>query len=504
MIPHLLHGFQIALMPQHMLYAFLGALAGTLVGILPGLGPAGAMALLIPVTWGRDPTAAMIMLAGIYYGAMYGGSTTAILLNVPGEAASVVTTLDGYEMARRGRAGPALCIAALGSFIAGTLSVVLLMAAGPPLASFALRFGPAENFALMAFGLSTVAGLTGKSLLKGIAATVIGLMLATVGMDLPSGAPRFTLGIPKLMDGIDIVVAAIGLFAVSEVMLAYEEVVTGALERARVSRIWISMQEFMRSLGSILRATFLGFFVGAVPGAGHVTAPFIAYTVEKRIARDPDSFGRGDIRGVAAPESANNAAASGALLPLLTLGLPASTVTAVTYGALLMLGIRPSPLLFARHADMVWGLIASMYIGNVILLILNLPLVGIWVRILSVPPRWLLPIVLAVSYVGVYSVDNSPFDLVVASLLGMLGYLMRKSDFPLAPVILGLVLGGLMEQSLRQTLMITGGSLKVFTGSPIALTLFGMAAALLVGPTAFRQIRARIGRCRAGTVRGAV
>jgi len=488
-LQHLGYGFTIALQPINVLYAFLGCLVGTLIGVLPGIGPAGGMALLIPLIYGKSAASAVILLAGIYYGAMYGGSTTSILLNLPGEAASVVTTLDGYQMAKQGRAGPALCIAAIGSFIAGTLSVVFLMFIGPPLARFALRFGPSESFALMVFGLSTVSSLAGSSLLKGTISTVLGLMLASIGLDLPTGLQRYTFGIDKLMEGFDIIVAAIGLFAVSEIFTALEEISAGTLERVKVSRIWISLRDFLDSVGAILRGTALGFIVGAVPGAAHVTASFFSYALEKRFSMHPETFGRGEIRGVAGPESANNAAASGALLPLLTLGLPASTVTAVLYGALLMVGVRPSPFLFQRHPDVIWGLVASMYVGNIMLLILNLPLVGIFVRILSIPPRWLLPIVLTISFVGVYSVHNSALDLVLATLLGLLGYLMRKFNYPLAPVILGLVLGDLLEQSIRQALMISGGEIGILFQSSISKLLFALALVVTFAPMILRHLR---------------
>ena len=344
------------------------------------------MALLIPLTYGKDPASAIILLSGIYYGAMYGGSTTTILLNVPGEAASVVTALDGYQMARQGRAGPALAIAAIGSFIAGTIGIVLLMFLGPPLAQTALKFGPTEMFALMVFGLSMVTSLAGRSLRKGFVALTLGLMMATVGVDLPTGLLRFTIGIPKLMEGFDVIVVAIGLFAVSEILLCSEELGTGEVIYQKVERVWLSLQEFLQSVGAILRGSVLGFVIGILPGAAHVTASFMSYTLEKKFSRHPETFGQGEIRGVAAPESANNAAAVGAMIPLLTLGLPASAVTSVLFGALLMVGVKPSPFLFQKHPDVVWGLIASMYIGNVMLLILNLPLIQLWVKILKTPP----------------------------------------------------------------------------------------------------------------------
>jgi len=479
---HLGYGFGIALQPINLLYAFIGCLVGTLIGVLPGIGPAGGMALLIPLTYGKEPASAIILLSGIYYGAMYGGSTTSILLNVPGEAASVVTALDGYQMARQGRAGPALAIAAIGSFVAGTIGIVFLMLLGPPMAQAALRFGPAETFALMVFGLSMVTSLAGRSLRKGFVAMTLGLTMATVGVDLPTGLIRFTLGIPKLMEGFDVIVVAIGLFAVSEILLCAERVRTGEVLYRQVARVWLSAKDFLYSLGAVLRGSVLGFFIGVLPGAAHVTASFLSYALEKKFSKTPERFGQGEIRGVAAPESANNSAAVGAMIPLLTLGLPASAVTSVLYGALLMVGVKPSPFLFQKHPDVVWGLIASMYIGNAMLLVLNLPLVGLWVKILKTPPRWLFPIVLAISFIGVYSVNRSALDLILATLLGVLGYFLRKADYPLAPVILGLVLGDLLEQALRQTLMISGGSLTIFLHSPIAISLFVLAAVVMVAP----------------------
>ncbi|MBP1776450.1 MAG: protein of unknown function transrane [candidate division NC10 bacterium] len=479
---HLGYGFGIALQPINLLYAFIGCLVGTLIGVLPGIGPAGGMALLIPLTYGKEPASAIILLSGIYYGAMYGGSTTSILLNVPGEAASVVTALDGYQMARQGRAGPALAIAAIGSFVAGTIGIVFLMLLGPPMAQAALRFGPAETFALMVFGLSMVTSLAGRSLRKGFVAMTLGLTMATVGVDLPTGLIRFTLGIPKLMEGFDVIVVAIGLFAVSEILLCAEKVRTGEVLYRQVARVWLSAKDFLYSLGAVLRGSVLGFFIGVLPGAAHVTASFLSYALEKKFSKTPERFGQGEIRGVAAPESANNSAAVGAMIPLLTLGLPASAVTSVLYGALLMVGVKPSPFLFQKHPDVVWGLIASMYIGNAMLLVLNLPLVGLWVKILKTPPRWLFPIVLAISFIGVYSVNRSALDLILATLLGVLGYFLRKADYPLAPVILGLVLGDLLEQALRQTLMISGGSLTIFLHSPIAISLFVLAAVVMVAP----------------------
>ncbi len=477
-------GFEVALQPLNLLLAFMGALVGTLIGVLPGIGPISGVALLVPLTFALNlpPESALILLAGIYYGAMYGGSTTSILLNVPGETASVVTTLDGYQMARQGRAGPALAVAAIGSFVAGTLSVVGLMFFAPWLARLAIRFGPAEYFALMVFAMTTISSLAGRNLAKALIATLLGLMLATVGLDPGSAVPRYTFGQLKLYDGMDFLVVAIGLFAISEVLFLLEESRLIRPVRARVERAYISLKELVFSLGAILRGSVLGFFIGVLPGAGASIASFISYTLEKRYSDREGTFGKGDIRGVAAPESANNAASGGALIPLLTLGVPGSGTTAVLLGALMGMNIVPGPLLFQQHPQVVWGLIASMYIGNLMLLVLNLPLVGLFVRILTVPRWFLVPAVVAISFIGVYAVNNSPFDLLLMSAFGLLGYLMRRMDFPLAPVILGLVLGSLMEVNFRRALALSNGDLGILFGSPIAIALWALAAFSLIAP----------------------
>jgi putative tricarboxylic transport membrane protein len=486
----LIQGFSIAITPLNLFLCFSGAVMGTMVGVLPGIGPITGVAILVPLTFAMKlpPESALILLAGIYYGAMYGGSTTSILLNVPGETASVVTTLDGYEMAKQGRAGPALAIAAIGSFIAGTMSVVGLMLMGPYLAKWAIRFGPAEYLALMVFAFSMISSLAGRNLAKALIATMIGLMCATVGLDPGSAVPRYTFGQLKLYDGMDFLVVAIGLFAISEVLVLLEEAHTGESVRATVGKVFISMKEFLFALPSVIRGSLTGFFIGVLPGAGASTASFISYTMEKRISNKDDTFGKGDIRGVAAPESANNAAAGGALIPLLTLGVPGSGTTAILLGALLGMNIVPGPLMFQNHPEVVWGLVASMYIGNVMLLILNLPLVGLFVKILLVP-RWvLLPLVTALSFIGVYSVNNSPFDILLMSGFGVLGYLMRKMDYPLAPVILGLVLGELMEKNLRRAMSISGGDWSYLFSSPITNVLWILAAISLFAPLIFTKL----------------
>lgn len=480
----LANGFEVALQPVNLLLVFVGCLVGTLIGVLPGIGPISGVALLVPLTFALKltPESAIILLAGIYYGAMYGGSTTSILLNIPGETSSVVTTLDGNQMARQGRAGAALAISAWGSFIAGTLSVLALMLLGPLLAQWAIRFGPAEYFALMVFGFSTLSALAGKNMAKALLATLFGLLLSTVGQDPQSGMSRFTFGLLQLEDGMDFLVVAIGLFAVSEVLMILQDKAPPAVQ-ATVGRVYLSLKEFTFSLLTILRSSILGFVIGVLPGAGASIASFVAYTVEKRLLGSRARFGQGDIRGVAAPESANNAAAGGAMIPLLTLGLPGSGTTAIMLGALVSLGVTPGPQMFQQHPNVVWGLIASMYVGNAMLLLLNLPLVGLFVRLLAVPSWFLIPAVLAVSFIGVYAVNNNPFDLLLMTVFGLVGYVMRRLDFPLAPVLLGLVLGYLMEVNLRRAMAISNGDVGFLFSSPIAIALWVLAGFSLFAPT---------------------
>ena len=483
------YGFGVALSPMNLVYALLGAVIGSMIGVLPGIGPVSGIAILIPLLHGLPPASAMIMLTALYYGTMYGGSTTSILLKVPGEASSVVTTLDGFEMARAGRAGSALAIAAIGSFLAGTISILLLMLFAVPLIRVALTFGPAEYFGVMLLGLSSVTSLAGRSLVKALIATVLGLMIATVGVELSTGVARYTFGLPQLMDGVSFVTVAIGLFAVSEVLLAAQGMDGAGVARARLGRVWISWTEFRQSLGAILRGTGIGFYIGVLPAAGATIASFLAYNLEKRLARNPERFGRGDIRGVAAPESANNAAAVGNMVPLLTLGLPGSSTTALMLGALMMLGVQPGPLLYQKHPDVFWGVIASMYVGNLVLLVLNLPLVGLFVRILLVPPRILYPLVLAVSLVGIWGVNQNVLEVWVGLGAGVLGYYMRRQDYPLAPCVLGLVLGGLLEQSLRQALVLSDGSWAVLVTRPVSAALLALSALSLAAPYLLTTLR---------------
>ncbi len=488
MFEQLLNGFAVALMPMNIGIALAGCLVGTLIGVLPGLGPTATLAMLIPLVFSMPPATALILLTSVYYGAMYGGSTTSILVAIPGESASVITTIDGHKMALQGRAGPALAIAAIGSFVAGTFSVLMLTFVGRPIATYSLYFGPAEFFSLMVFGLCTVASLTGTNVVKSIVSTCFGLMIATVGIDLVSGAARFTFGNPFLQDGVDFVVVAIGLFALTEVIVTAREVRAG--ERAEIvkaEKIWVSWSEFLYSLPSILRGTGFGFLVGMLPGAGATLSTFIAYNLEKRLCRHPERLGTGDIRGVACPESANNAASGASLVPLLTLGLPGGGATAVMLGALMMLDITPGPLMFEKHGAMVWALIASMYVGNALLLFLNWPLVNIFARVMSIPAKYLMPLVLVISTIGVWSLSYSSVDLVLTGVAGLVGYYMRLHKYPVEPLILGLILGGRMEQAYRQALIISQGSNSIFVEKPISLLLLLCGLAFLLLPLVLKK-----------------
>ena len=457
--------------------------------MLPGIGPINAIAILIPVTFasGMPPESALILLVGIYYGSQYGNSISTILLNVPGTASAVVTAIDGHAMTRDGRGGRALAVSAISSFVGGTLSIFGLVLFAPLLSAWAIRFGPAEYFALMIFAFSALSSFAGGSLVRALASTAFGLWLATVGLDPNSAIPRYTFGQIQLLDGMDFVVVTIGLFAVSEVFHLLGETTAGQKAAAVSGRVAISIREIAGSGWTMIRGSAIGFLVGVLPGAGGTIASFLAYSTEERLAGSTGRFGRGDERGVAAPEAANNAAANGALIPLLTLGVPGSGTTAVLLGALLGLGVTPGPLLLQEQPDLFWGLAASMYVGNAFLLLLNLPLVGLFVRALTVP-RWvLIPGVSALAFVAVYAVNASAFDLVLMTLFGVVGYLMRTFDFPLAPVVLGLVLGPLMEKNLRRAMALSGGDWGVLFDSPIAVTLWGLALASLVAPVLLRR-----------------
>jgi putative tricarboxylic transport membrane protein len=484
----LLSGFAAALTFKHLARCFLGVLMGQMVGVLPGIGPAAAIALLLPLTFGTDPTAAIILFAGIYYGSQYGGTLTSVLVSVPGESSTVMTSIDGYHLALHGRAGPALGIAAIGSFIAGTLGTVGLMLLAPALAHAALAFGPPEYFALVVLGLTALAAV-GSSLLKGLVTGVVGLLLGTIGIDPQNGIARFDFGQTWLLDGIEFIVLTVALFGVGEVVAS--SVLGVARPVADVKSALPTRADWRACRLPILRGTGVGFLIGVLPAAGATIASFMAYIVEKKVAKDPSRFGKGAIEGVAAPESANNAAAAGAMVPMLSLGVPGSGTTAIILGALIMFGIRPGPELFAKNADLVWAVIASMYIGNLILLVLNLPLAGLFARLLKVPYRWLYPPILALCIAGVYSQANSVEDCWLLVAFGALGWLMKRYDWPAAPMVLGLVLGPLFETALRQSLTISHGSGAIFLTRPISAVLLAFALVAVTVPFWSRLFRAK-------------
>jgi putative tricarboxylic transport membrane protein len=473
-------GFSVALSPSVLWYGFLGCLVGTLVGVLPGVGPLAGISLLLPVTFGLDATRAVVMLAGIYYGAMYGGSTTSILMRIPGEAASVMTCIDGYAMARKGRAGAALAIAAVGSYIAGTVSVVALMFLAPPLASFALRFGPAEYFSLLLLGLLVLAYMNSGSMLKGLAMAALGLLLGMIGIDQMSGYFRFAYGIAELGDGIGVVPVAVGLFGLAEILLTAgmktpPEVITPKLRDLLPTR-----REWREANAPIWRGTIVGFFIGIIPGSAHVISTFVSYAIERKVSKRPEEFGKGAIAGVAGPESANNAATSGAFVPMLALGVPGAPVAALLLAAMMVHGVTPGPLLIKNDPQLFWGFIASMYVGNVVLLILNLPLVGLFVNLLRVPYPVLYPAILVCSILGVYAVNSSVIDVWIMLATGVLGYVLRKLDFETAPIVLGLVLAPMMELSLRQALSLSAGRYDIFVTRPISAALLAVGAILVI------------------------
>ena len=491
-LTHILNGFTVCLQPINLWYTFVGVFIGTIIGVLPGIGPSAGIALLIPVTYGMDPTSALIMMCGIYYGTKYGGSTTAILIRTPGEAASVMTSLDGYAMAQKGRAGAALAVSAIGSFIAGTIGVVALTLFALPLASMALKFGPAEYFCLMLFAMTAVSSLTGKSPAKGMLATILGLMIATIGIDLQSGQPRYTMGIPEFQDGVGFIVVVVGLFAMAEVFRGLEEVHKGtAPEMIKISgKLWLTKEEWKRSIGPIWRGGIIGFVIGVLPGAGGTIASIMSYTTEKRLSKHPEEFGKGAIEGVAGPEAANNSDTAGALVPLLTLGVPGGGATAVLMGAFIMYGIQPGPLLFEKRPDLVWGLVDSMYIGNIMLLILNLPLIGLFVRLLYIPSAILYPLIVAISVIGTYAINGSMLDLYMILGFGIVGYVFDKVDIPVAPLVLSLVLGGIMEQSFRQAMTISGADPAIFVKSGISMTLIALSVISISLPFIMPKIKA--------------
>jgi putative tricarboxylic transport membrane protein len=473
-------GFSVALAPNVLLYAFVGCVVGTLVGVLPGVGPLAGISLLLPASFGLDATSAIVLLAGIYYGAMYGGSTTSILMRIPGEAASVMTCIDGYAMTRKGRAGPALAIAAAGSYIAGTISIVALMFLAPPLASFALRFGPPEYFSLLLLGLLALAYMSGGSMLKSLAMAALGLLIGMIGIDPMTGFSRFSFGMVELGDGIGVVPVAVGLFGLSEILLTAGQPKTSEVVKPRLSELLPSRAEWRASLWPIGRGTVLGFLVGIIPGSAHILSSFISYAVERRLSKQPERFGQGAIEGVAGPESANNSATSGAFVPMLALGVPSGPIPAVMIAAMMVHGIAPGPLLISQQPELFWGFIASMYVGNLVLLILNLPLVGIFVNLLRIPYPLLYPAILIFCVLGVYAVSGSVVDVGIMTVMGGLGYLLRKFDFETAPVVLGLVLAPMMEMSFRQSLSMSSGSYQIFVSRPIALVLISVGVALLL------------------------
>jgi putative tricarboxylic transport membrane protein len=488
---NILYGFQVSLTPENLFFCFIGVLVGTLIGVLPGIGPVGTLAILLPVTLKITPIGSFIMLAGIYYGAMYGGSTTSILINIPGESASVVTCIDGYQMARQGRAGPALGIAAFGSFIAGTFSIIVIMAISKPVASVALTFGPPEYFVLMLLGLSLVIYLARKSVEKAVMTGLIGLILSTVGMDMFTGMTRFTFGFNELNDGIGIIPLVMGLFGVSEVFINVEEYMKREIFRTKIRNLFPNIKDWKDSFWPIIRGSFLGVFLGILPGSSTTLASFLSYAVEKRVSKHPERFGTGEIAGVAGPESANNAAAGGTLIPLLSLGIPTNTTIALLFAVLLIHGVQPGPLLINDHPDLFWGVITSMYVGNGMLLLLNLPLIGLWVQVLKIPYRALFPMIVLFCLIGAYSTNSSILDLWMMLIFGIIGYLMRRFDYEPAPLCLAYVLGPLLEKNLRQSLIISQGSFMIFLMRPLSGLGLGIVL-LLFASTLFPFVKRRL------------
>ena len=487
---HLFFGFQVALQPVNLFFCFIGVLIGTLVGVLPGLGPVAAISLLLPATFHAPPVGSIIMLSGIYYGAMYGGSTTSILVNIPGEAASVVTALDGYQMARNGRAGAALGIAAFGSFIAGTLGVIGLAFLAPPLAGIALKFGPPEYFSLMILGLTVLTFLAGGSMLKSLMMACVGVIIGNIGLDLVTAQPRFTFGLDILLDGVGLVPLIMGLFGVSEVLLNIEQ----KLDRREVFETKVrgllpNRKDWQESLWPMIRGSLIGFFLGILPGGGAVISSFVSYGVEKKLSRTPEQFGQGAIAGVAGPEAANNSATAGAFIPLLTLGLPSNAVMAILLGALMIYGMPPGPKLITSHPQLFWGTIASMYLGNAMLLLLNLPLIGLWVKILKIPYPILFPLILLFCLIGAYSLNANAGEVGLMIFFGIFGYLLRKFKYDGAPLVLAMVLGPLMDNSLRQSLLLSGGSGMIFFARPICLIVWVAVIIILLLPLLRRRPR---------------
>jgi putative tricarboxylic transport membrane protein len=486
----LMAGFGVALQPMNLMWGFIGVTLGTFVGVLPGVGPALTVAMLLPLTVKLDPTGALIMFAGIYYGAMFGGSTTTILLNTPGESGSIATAFEGNKMARAGRAGPALATSAIGSFVAGTIATILLTLLAPLVVELALKFGPADYFALMAFAFITVAAVLGNSTVRGLASLFVGLFLGLIGIDSQTGQARFAFGVPELLDGVDVVVLAVGLFAVGEALYvaAYQSKIAETIEKVRGSLL-MSASDWRRSWPAWLRATAIGFPFGTIPAGGSEIPTFLSYSVERKMSKHPEEFGNGAIEGVAGPEAANNAAATGVLVPLLTLGIPTSATAAILLGAFQNYGIQPGPLLFQSQTELVWGLIASLYVGNVILLILNLPLIGIWVKVLEIPKDLLYAGILVFATLGAYSLHQSWVDLATLYVFGLLGFAMRRFDIPVGPAVIGLILGPLAETQFRRALSISQGDPSVFVTQPISASFLALTVILIVAPWLVRRFR---------------
>ena len=474
------YGFSIALQPENLLFCLVGSFLGTLVGVLPGIGPVGAIAILLPVTFKISTTGAIIMLAGLYYGAMYGGSTTSVLVNIPGEAASVITCMDGHQMALQGRAGPALGIAAFGSFIAGTLGIIGLMFFANPLSRFALEFGPHEYFSLIILGLTFVTYLSHGSMLKAVMMACFGLMISNIGLDPITSTPRVTFGFLELFEGLGIAPVAMGLFGVGEVLVNLERRVPRKIVQAKIRQMFPSRLDWIASKWALARGTVVGFLLGILPGGGPVLASFLSYGIEKRVSKRPQKFGTGAIEGVAGPESANNAAASSSFIPLLTLGIPPNPSLAILFGAFLIHGITPGPLLLSENPDVFWGVLSSMYVGNIMLLILNLPLIPMWVQVLKVPARYLHPLILMFCLIGAYSLNNNVFDVFVMIIFGIVGYLFRKFDYEGAPLVLAFVLGPILDLNLRQALLVSYGGFADFFTRPISGVTLGLAMALMI------------------------
>jgi putative tricarboxylic transport membrane protein len=494
MFSGLIAGFQSLLHPAILIYCFVGVFVGTLVGVLPGIGPIGAMSILLPSTFGLPPAASVIMLAGIYYGAMYGGSTTSILVNIPGEAASVITCLDGYQMARRGRAGPALGISALGSFIGGTFSIIALMFLVFPLADAALKFGPPEFFALMFLGMTILTYLARGSVLNAVLMVLLGLILGTVGIDPISGMSRFHFGLPSLLDGVGLVPVAMGLFGVAEVLTGLESLVPRSILQTKIKNLLPNLQDWKESAGPISRGSVVGFLCGILPGAGAVMSTFLSYTIEKKLSKHPEEFGKGAIAGVAGPETANNAAAGGAFVPMLALGIPPNPIMGILLGSLMIHGVSAGPLLITQHPDIFWGVIASMYLGNIMLVLLNLPLIGMWVKVLKVPPHILLPVILLCCLIGSYAANNNSADVIIMVTFGIVGYILRKIGYELAPLIMALVLGPMIESNFRNSLTMSDGGFAIFFQRPISAVVLIIAGLLLLstGFSTYRKTKTRI------------